>query len=196
MMGSALNLRHISDSSYSQTIAREYDIVTAENACKWGPIRPNKWTYNLDDCVNHLKYAIAHDQKFRGHNLVWGVWNPDWLTNFSGNASELEEIMKQNQQKKLQNHIGITKEEIVLNKKLVQSMLTNELTGNAGSASPISLEATRNRNFIQGSPVTLRQNGAGNTVYDMFNTSQMSSGAVTHQKLDNIERILPMVNRK
>ena len=23
------------------------------------------------------------------------MWNPDWLTNFSGNASELEEIMKE-----------------------------------------------------------------------------------------------------
>ena len=89
-MGSALNLRHESDSKYTQTIAREYDIVTAENACKWGSIRPNQWTYNLDDCVNHLKFAIENNQKFRGHNLVWGVWNPDWLTNFSGGANALE----------------------------------------------------------------------------------------------------------
>ena len=57
-------------------------------------MRPNQETYDLDDCVNHLKFAIENKQKFRGHNLVWGAHNPDWLTNFSGSASELEQIMK------------------------------------------------------------------------------------------------------
>ena len=41
LMGSALNLRHESDWQYKQAMEREYDIVTAENACKWGSIRPS-----------------------------------------------------------------------------------------------------------------------------------------------------------
>lgn len=77
--------------------------------------------------------------------------------------------MKQNQEKKLQNHIGITKEEIVMNKKLVQSMLTNELGGGTGNMSPISIKNTRN-DIVQISPITLRQNGMKSGV-DLFNTS-------------------------
>ena len=32
--------------------------------------------------------------KFRGHNLVWGVYNPSWLANWKGSADELEQVLK------------------------------------------------------------------------------------------------------
>ena len=40
--------------------------------------------------------------------------------------TELERIMKQNQEKRINEHVGITKEEITINRKLVESMLTND----------------------------------------------------------------------
>ena len=32
--------------------------------------------------------------KFRGHNLVWGVYNPSWLANWKGSSADLEQILK------------------------------------------------------------------------------------------------------
>ena len=95
MMGAALNLNHKSDANYTKTAAQQYDVITAENACKWSAMRPTYEDFKLDDCIKHLNFAMTHKQKFRGHNLVWGAHNPDWLTNFSGTADELEDIMEE-----------------------------------------------------------------------------------------------------
>ena len=38
---------------------------------------------------------MANQQQFRGHNLCWGRGNPQWLTDFSGTADELDAILKE-----------------------------------------------------------------------------------------------------
>ena len=35
--------------------------------------------------------------------------------------------MRQNEERRLNDHVGITKEEITMNRKLVESMLTNDI---------------------------------------------------------------------
>ena len=94
-MGSEFNLNNWSDETYKQIFAQEYAIGTAENACKWGSIRRSQGSYDLDECVDHLKQAMANKQQFRGHNLCWGMWNPQWLTDFKGTADELDAILKE-----------------------------------------------------------------------------------------------------
>ena len=95
MMGAAFNLNYISDSNYANTFLTQYGIGTAENACKWGAIRPSQDKFNFDSCVDHFKLAIENGQEFRGHNLCWGMWNPKWLEDFSGTADELDAILKE-----------------------------------------------------------------------------------------------------
>ena len=65
-------------------------------------IRPSENEWNLDKCVEGFKYAISNKQKFRGHNLCWGVYNPSWLENFRGSANELDAILKEHITKVMQ----------------------------------------------------------------------------------------------
>ena len=93
-MGSEFNLNWFDDDTYAEIYKQEFSIGTAENACKWGTTHQAQDTYFLDPCVNHLRRAKANGQKFRGHNLCWGEWNPSWLVNFKGTPAELDKILK------------------------------------------------------------------------------------------------------
>jgi endo-1,4-beta-xylanase len=52
-------------------IAREFNAVTAENAMKWGVIRPDgiNWQWERPDAL--VDFASANDMYILGHNLVW-----------------------------------------------------------------------------------------------------------------------------
>ena len=95
MMGTAFNMGHMDDKLYEETFIREYDVCTAISACKWHQIRPTESEFLIDACVDHLKFAHENGKKFRGHNLVWGNYNPDWLANWSGSPNKLEQVLKE-----------------------------------------------------------------------------------------------------
>ena len=83
LMGSQFVLDLISDASipqYKDTHSTQYSISTANNECKWSATHPAKDTYTLDDCIASLSYSEEATQVFRGHNLCWGNYNPEWLT--------------------------------------------------------------------------------------------------------------------
>ena len=52
-------------------IAREFNAVTAENAMKWGVIRPDgvDWQWDRPDAL--VDFASTNDMYILGHNLVW-----------------------------------------------------------------------------------------------------------------------------
>ena len=82
-MGSAINpeLRNASDPLYSATYAAEYNLATAENSCKFSPTEPGRGQFSFEECDFIHNQSVALDQgAFRGHNFVWGNYNPDWLT--------------------------------------------------------------------------------------------------------------------
>jgi len=82
-MGSASNYGHLQqDPTFASVIAQQYNLVTAENACKWGATEPNqRGQFDFTQCDYVLKRAEAATQVFRGHNLCWGAGNPNWLLN-------------------------------------------------------------------------------------------------------------------
>jgi len=81
-MGSASNYFHLQqDPTFASTIAAQYNLVTAENACKWGATEPNRGQYDFTQCDYVLSRAKGAGQAFRGHNLCWGSGNPGWLEN-------------------------------------------------------------------------------------------------------------------
>ena len=103
LMGSALNMWHVQlDERYDENFKREYAIATAESDCKWGVIRPSQGVFNLDRCVDHFKYAIDNGMQFRGHNLCWTNYNPNWLKWFKGSASELDKVLEEHITKVMQ----------------------------------------------------------------------------------------------
>lgn len=65
--------------TYSSTLAREFNMVEAEDVMKWWVLRQDKgFDFRQSDEV--LTFARAHGMKVRGHCLVWDHDNPQWLT--------------------------------------------------------------------------------------------------------------------
>jgi endo-1,4-beta-xylanase len=65
--------------AYASTLGTQYTMLEPENAMKWNPIQPTQTTYNFEPGDMLTAFAAAHNMKTRGHNLCWGVYNPDWL---------------------------------------------------------------------------------------------------------------------
>jgi GH35 family endo-1,4-beta-xylanase len=87
------------DSAYKSNAEQEYDLVTAENACKpnqmMKDVDANSGQYTLytDDCTALLSWANRNSMAFRGHALVWVTDEkyPDNFETWANNASRTRE---------------------------------------------------------------------------------------------------------
>jgi endo-1,4-beta-xylanase len=79
------------DAAYAALIREQCRIVVAENAMKWGALRPSAEGFNFDQADALVAFAEANRMKIRGHNLAWHQGNPKWLeaTATKENAREL-----------------------------------------------------------------------------------------------------------
>jgi len=71
---------------YREVLADEFSSVTPENAMKWAVIEPERGTYDWSAADALVDFARGHDQRVRGHTLVWHMQNPAWLTALQGSA--------------------------------------------------------------------------------------------------------------
>jgi endo-1,4-beta-xylanase len=80
LVGCAVVPEKLSDeSAYANTIAQQANLLVAENAMKWWPLRPAPDKYNFAPADAILTFANAHGQRMRGHNLCWHQALPDWF---------------------------------------------------------------------------------------------------------------------
>jgi endo-1,4-beta-xylanase len=68
-------------------------MVEAEDAMKWAILRPDRATYNFRQGDEVVRFAQAHQMKVRGHCLVWGRYNPDWLTQGHFTTRQLSRLL-------------------------------------------------------------------------------------------------------
>ena len=80
LIGTAVRPSQLSEIAYASTLAREFSMVEAEDAMKWWVLRPDQATYNFHPGDELVRFAQANQMEVRGHCLVWGRNNPDWLT--------------------------------------------------------------------------------------------------------------------
>jgi endo-1,4-beta-xylanase len=80
LIGAAVRPSQLSEPAYASTLAREFNMVEAEDAMKWPALRPGRTTYDFRQGDTIVRFAQANRMKVRGHCLVWGRYNPDWLT--------------------------------------------------------------------------------------------------------------------
>ncbi len=80
LFGTAVRSPQLSEPAYASTLAREFNMVEAEDAMKWWVLRPDATTYDFRQGDELVRFAQAHQMKIRGHCLVWARTNPDWLT--------------------------------------------------------------------------------------------------------------------
>jgi endo-1,4-beta-xylanase len=79
------------DAAYAEVVRKQARIVVAENAMKWGALRPSAEAFRFDEADAFVAFAETNGMKIRGHNLAWHQGNPSWLeaTATAANAREL-----------------------------------------------------------------------------------------------------------
>lgn len=79
---------------YTETIKKEFNIITPENQMKWQQIHPSRYKYNWLQSDRQVEFAEDNNMKFHGHTLVWHNQNPSWLKP-SFDKSTMIEILRE-----------------------------------------------------------------------------------------------------
>jgi endo-1,4-beta-xylanase len=85
---------------YRQTLLREFDWWTPDNALKWVYTEPQRNVFDFSTPDEMVALAAANGKQVHGHTLVWYYQLPAWLTGRTWTRAELLGI--------LQNHIKTT----------------------------------------------------------------------------------------
>ncbi len=106
LIGAAVRPAHLSESAYASTLAREFNMVEAEDAMKWFTLRPDEATYDFRQGDAVVRFAREHRMKVRGHCLVWDHNNPDWLTQNHFTSEQLSRLLHEHIARVMQHYAG------------------------------------------------------------------------------------------
>ena len=90
--GTAVAAGRLGDSQYTGILDREFNMITPEYEMKWDTIEPSRNGFNFgpgDQIVNH---ARSHNQRMRGHTLMWYQQLPNWVKSI-GDANTARSVM-------------------------------------------------------------------------------------------------------
>jgi endo-1,4-beta-xylanase len=94
LVGTAVRPEQLSEQACAETLAREYNMVEAEDTMKWWVVRPDAATFNFGPADRMVDFARVHGMKVRGHTLVWDHSNPKWLAERSWTPRELSSVLR------------------------------------------------------------------------------------------------------
>jgi endo-1,4-beta-xylanase len=63
-------------------------MVTPQNEMKWDTVEPNRGQFNFGPGDAIVNFATSHNQRVRGHNLVWHQQLPGWMSSLSGSTAK------------------------------------------------------------------------------------------------------------
>jgi len=106
LIGTAIRPAQLSETAYFSTLAREFNMVEAEDAMKWWVLRPGAATYDFRQGDEVVRFAQAHQMKVRGHCLVWGRYNPDWLTQGHFTTEQLSQLLHEHITRVMKHYAG------------------------------------------------------------------------------------------
>ncbi|GAB3809330.1 endo-1,4-beta-xylanase [Micromonospora zhanjiangensis] len=100
-IGTAVDMAALNDPAeptYRKIVESEFSTVTAENVMKWESLEPTRGVYNWGPADELVDFARRHDQRVRGHVLVWQNQLPKWLTDGVADGSigkaELRDLLR------------------------------------------------------------------------------------------------------
>lgn len=80
------------EAQYRDTLAAEFNSVTAENAMKWESLQPNQGQFTWDQADAIVDFAQQNGQAVYGHTLVWHSQTPGWVQSLP--PADLAEAME------------------------------------------------------------------------------------------------------
>jgi endo-1,4-beta-xylanase len=95
LVGAAVNPALLGEEAYASTLAREFNMVEPENALKWAAVRPSRGVFNFGPGDRVVAFAREHRMKVRGHCLVWGKYNPAWLSKGGFTPPQLSRLLRE-----------------------------------------------------------------------------------------------------
>jgi endo-1,4-beta-xylanase len=105
LVGAAVRPSLFSEAAYSATLAREYNMVEAEDAMKWWTVRRTQ-AFDFHEGDEVVGFAQAHGMKVRGHCLVWDHNNPAWLTESHFDSSQLSQLLHEHISTVMKHYAG------------------------------------------------------------------------------------------
>jgi len=106
LIGTAVRPGLLSESVYAATLAREFNMVEAEDAMKWWVVRASEgFDFQKGDEI--VRYAQAHGMKIRGHCLVWDHNNPKWLNEGHFTATQMSHLLQEHIATVMKHYSGL-----------------------------------------------------------------------------------------
>jgi endo-1,4-beta-xylanase len=106
LIGTAVRQPQLSEPAYASTVAREYNMIEPEDAMKWWVLRHDSDKFDFRQADEVLQFARVHHMKVRGHCLVWGRSNPDWLAHEHFTPGQLSELLRDHIEQAMKHYKG------------------------------------------------------------------------------------------
>ena len=82
------------DAHYREVLAREFSILTPENALKFERVHPAPDRYDFRPADTLMDFAASHHMAVHGHTLVWDGQLPQWLEQGHFSKARLTAILR------------------------------------------------------------------------------------------------------
>jgi len=92
--GAAVGKAFWKDEEYRKLLARECNILVAENCMKWKWTQPERDTFTFEEGDDLVAFAQEHGMKMRGHCGLWHQAVPEWLENAPPDRDTMLAIME------------------------------------------------------------------------------------------------------
>lgn len=95
-IGSAVQAKLLeTPSAYTETIQKQFNIITPENELKFDWIHPSALKFSFEAGDRIVQFAKTSNINVRGHTLVWHRALPPWVTQSNLTSDELEKILRE-----------------------------------------------------------------------------------------------------
>jgi GH35 family endo-1,4-beta-xylanase len=75
-------------------LAREFDVLTPERSMKFERVQPLRGDFTFAEADTVVNFAEAHDQRVRGHALLWHQMIPDWIRDARFSRDEWKSVFR------------------------------------------------------------------------------------------------------
>lgn len=95
LVGVAVNPRQCADdnSAEARLIRTHFNVLTPDNAMKWGPLQPRPGQFDFGDADRIVDFARRHQLYLVGHTLVWHSQTPAWVFAGENGAPPTRELL-------------------------------------------------------------------------------------------------------